>query len=196
MRSSKSIADWFLRHAADEGTSLTNMQVQKLVYLAESCFGSLYDNRLVNEDIQAWQHGPAVKPLYGQLKANGNNAVPAPERAPDFSEDVEEVLDTIWKDFGHLNGATLRKLTHDHGPYGAHYRNGVRDIVLPPPEIHDAWPEFLNAAITKNSPRANKGRAKLRNLASRAARREKDRDQENERDIDQLMSDFRAFAGR
>jgi uncharacterized phage-associated protein len=144
---SRDVADWILQYAHERtgADSISNMQLQKLVFLAESCFGSLYGTSLVNEPIQAWEHGPAVKPMYGQFKCNGKGPIPTPETKVSVPEAVAEVLESVWDNFGHLSASDLRNLTHDVGPYSAHYVPKVKDIEIPKGEIHEAWSDFLTA---------------------------------------------------
>lgn len=192
MMRSNDVAAWLLRHeqARGERPSITNMKLQKLVYLAESGFGSLYGEDLVVDPFQAWDHGPAVKPLYGLYKSFGREPITSvagcPQSAPD---DVSEVLETVWDHFGHLSAADLRRLTHDVGPYDRHYRKGVQDILLPKPEIHGSWDLFLVEA----------GKRRL-SVSDRAALKALDAQLANVTTPDepfstaQLMADHRLFS--
>jgi len=183
------IADWFLW--ADHQSvrpSVTNMKLQKLVYLAESCYGDLTGGALVDDPIQAWDHGPVVKPLYGMLKRNGSAVIDGPDREPELPEEVRDVLETIWDYFGGMTAAALRNLTHTVGPYINHFHDDARDTILPADEIHDAWPEFLASATETQQP-SGPARARLQRIAS-DARTEPAEDV----NVDQLLADYHAFA--
>ena len=48
--SAKTVANEFLRLAREEGSTVTNMKLQKLVYIAEGWYLALYDLPLYRED--------------------------------------------------------------------------------------------------------------------------------------------------
>jgi uncharacterized phage-associated protein len=190
---SRDVADWILQYAHERtgADSISNMQLQKLVFLAESCFGSLYGTSLVNEPIQAWDHGPAIKPMYGQFKSNGDRPIPTPETRVSVPEDVAEVLESVWDNFGHLSGWDLRNLTHDVGPYSAHFVPQVRDIEIPKEEIHQAWSDFLTEGCRVSGRLSRAERARMSALMDfEGSTFEADAGF----DADQIMADYHAFA--
>lgn len=183
------VADWLLAAADDEGIRLSNMQLQKLVYLAESAYGAIHGRDLVSERFQAWEHGPVVGALYYNFKSYGSGAIATPTPAADPPEEVSEVLATVLDYFGRMSAAALRTLTHDVGPYQHHFRDGASGITLPKADIHAAWPQFLErAARRKVSSTTARDRDVMKALLERDATEPRDRD------VEQVMADYRAFA--
>ena len=74
--SSLAIANEFLRRAKDDGRELTQMHLQKLVYLAHGWCLAVTGKPLIEEKIQAWDYGPVIKPLYDALKSYGSANIP------------------------------------------------------------------------------------------------------------------------
>ncbi len=48
----------------EAGDVITQLKLQKLMYIAQGIHLALYDAPLFKEEIEAWQHGPVVRELY------------------------------------------------------------------------------------------------------------------------------------
>ncbi|HRP36920.1 MAG TPA: DUF4065 domain-containing protein, partial [Candidatus Dojkabacteria bacterium] len=62
------IADYFISLSNETGSLITNLKLQKLVYYADAWYLANYGDSLIQEDFQAWVHGPAIPALYGEYK--------------------------------------------------------------------------------------------------------------------------------
>ncbi|WP_369210846.1 Panacea domain-containing protein [Xylella fastidiosa] len=62
------IANYFLQRASKEGRALTPMQVLKLVYIAHGWHLGFRKEPLIDESVEAWRHGPAIRSLYNKIK--------------------------------------------------------------------------------------------------------------------------------
>jgi uncharacterized phage-associated protein len=71
----RTVANEFLRLARDRGHELTNMQLQKLVYIAHGYTLAILHEPLVRQDIEAWRYGPVIKDLYQVLRQYGSGFV-------------------------------------------------------------------------------------------------------------------------
>lgn len=110
------VANKFIELAAADGRLLTHMQLQKLVYLAQSLALALYDRRLVANNFYAWPHGPVAPHLYEQLKGAGSAPVGQllPERFPiaELDAQAQEVIRQTYDAYGRFDGWQLRNITH------------------------------------------------------------------------------------
>ncbi|MCI1747566.1 MAG: DUF4065 domain-containing protein [Acidipropionibacterium sp.] len=185
------IAAWFLsRGNTNPPAAVTNMKLQGLVYLAESCYGSLHEEPLVDQPAEAWD-GPAFPGLYRTHRHCKANPIPAPTRCDPLPEDVTEVLETVWDLFGDRTAGQLQNLTHDYGPYRDHYVEEQKHTDIPVDEIHHAWPLFAAqgaARVYRPDPHAL---AVLHKLAAKAPTGQPDITRYN---TGQLMADYRAFS--
>lgn len=160
--SAPSIASLFLTAAQFDEVELTQMQLQKLVFFAQSL--EIHDHGVpaFQEPVQAWKHGPAVKSVYRMYKVFGNSPISAIDRGPQSTQPVSDKLllsvDRVWRLFGSMSGSELRTLTHDSGPWPAHFRADVMDIELPPEEIGAAWDVFSAKASRRSEARRNSAR--------------------------------------
>jgi uncharacterized phage-associated protein len=104
--------------AAKSGQKLTNMQLQKLVFLAHGVSLASLECPLTFHNIHAWQWGPVLPQLYKRFSKYGSNCVESPaeceEVVPENAEE-NEVITLVWKKFGHLTGPQLSSLTHQTG---------------------------------------------------------------------------------
>ncbi len=55
---------------------LSNLKLQKILYLADLNFLGNTGNRLIDEDFEAWDYGPVLTSLYHRCKPFGSKDVP------------------------------------------------------------------------------------------------------------------------
>ncbi|TDG01270.1 DUF4065 domain-containing protein [Arthrobacter terricola] len=138
------VAQWFVLQAqGDPEQDLSNLKLQKLVYLAQSRYLHETGRALLREVVQAWDHGPVVQQVYRQFSAFGSQAIRlAACREPELAPEVVANLECVWTYFGGYTASKLRAITHAVGPWPQHFREGARNIVLPNDEIANSWTEF------------------------------------------------------
>lgn len=120
--SAHAVANEFLSLAEAEGRALTNMQVQKLVFLAQGYSLALLGEPIYYHNTHAWQWGPVVPKLYKALQNFGSGVVRGPIPAPppetpgqDLTEQMRVVINGVWRGYGKCSGAQLSELTHRPG---------------------------------------------------------------------------------
>ncbi|MDR3228839.1 MAG: DUF4065 domain-containing protein [Puniceicoccales bacterium] len=117
------VANTFIGLAKSEGWALTNMQVQKLVFLAHGFHMAhpwFKREALVSEPVEAWRWGPVFPSLYTKLKEFGGQPIrepiPAkrgeqPSAVPD-TDPAYALIKAVWKAYGKFNGIQLSRMTH------------------------------------------------------------------------------------
>lgn len=151
------IANYVLDRAADENRPITQLKLQKLVYIAYGWFLALTGRRLFDDPIEAWDHGPVIPCLYHEFKNFGR--YPITVRSIDFdidrmletepqvsSEDDETnlVLDRVWESYKRYSGSTLRRKTHEVGsPWFKAYDGINRHIRLDDDVIAEHYRERI-----------------------------------------------------
>jgi uncharacterized phage-associated protein len=106
------IANEFLGRAFEEGRGLTQMQLQKLVYLAHGWNLAVNGEQLVEDEFEAWSYGPVLRRLYDATRIYSNNKIPAllkwgqdtPFRSDDggdaltnLDDKERSVIDEVWE---------------------------------------------------------------------------------------------------
>ena len=145
--SSLAIANEFIGRAlASTGDGLTQMQVQKLVYLAHGWNLGAYDEALIEDQVEAWKFGPVIHNLYSALSRYGNQPIdhqinwgedtvlldsdddgPAQE---DLAEWETAVIDMVWDIYGDYPAWKLSALTHQNGtPWSRTYQDGLKRVI-------------------------------------------------------------------
>ena len=142
---SRHIANYMLERAEEEDRALTHMKLQKLVYMAYGWALAVLDQKLFNEPVEAWDHGPVVPSLYHEFKKFRQS--PITGKAMEF--DLEElaasypqvdknderlnlVLDRVWETYKPYSAMSLRNMTHKPGtPWSETFEPGVRGKAIP-----------------------------------------------------------------
>ncbi len=122
------VANYFIWRAnADEefGDNITNLKLQKLVYYAQGFHLAWHGAPLFPEPIEAWAHGPVVRPLYFKYQEFGANAIPTPEGFDPASidEKTQGLLEEVYQVYGQYSAWGLRNLTHEEAPWKDTPRN-------------------------------------------------------------------------
>lgn len=113
--SSHAVANEFIRLAEEQGKPLTNMQLQKLVFLAQGYSLAIYDQPLYFHNTHAWQWGPVIPKLYKSLQKYGSNIVTDFLQTEDQIQpdsDEADLIKGVFDSYGHYTGGQLSALTH------------------------------------------------------------------------------------
>jgi len=123
MYSASIIANAFVEKAIEFGKPITQMQLQKMVFFAQGYHLAKYDEKLIQEDFQAWKFGPVVPRLYDIYKLNGSYPITDtlsnswnPFEVPvTLDEKALDAIDYTWKATSHLSALQLSNWTHLQG---------------------------------------------------------------------------------
>lgn len=117
--SSLAVANAFLDLARQGGQPLTNMQLQKLVYIAHGYSLALLERPLFFHNVHAWQWGPVIPKLYKPLRKYGaeevTEAIPTTDEAVPADSEEMDVIRAVWETYGHFTGSKLSGMTHREG---------------------------------------------------------------------------------
>lgn len=128
--------------AKKSGWKYTNLELQKLLYIAHMIHLGKTGNPLLEDAFEAWNYGPVIPGLYYFLKSYLAKSIP--EYVFNGIEDLNEqehaeevkVLDTVAKAFQHPSAGLLVAFTHENiGAWYRKYEPGTRDMIIPNLEI-------------------------------------------------------------
>lgn len=116
------IADYLISKAdAEAGDNVTHLKVQKLVYYAQAWHLAITGTRLVENEFEAWVHGPVARELFDRLQGNGWNPLSAEHMVTNPTEELDkdtiDFLDEIWVVYGQYTAKALEDLTHQEAPW-------------------------------------------------------------------------------
>lgn len=117
MYKASSVAQVFLNLAKADGKSLTNMQLQKLVYFAHGIHLSVYDGQpLIKECVKAWNFGPVIPELYEQLRKYGSSPVDEDISSDTYmlisDIDALKAIKKVWNTFKGVSASKLSDISH------------------------------------------------------------------------------------
>jgi len=170
---SQAVGNYFLNKAKQDNTSLTNLKLQKLVYIAYGFYAHFEKEKLFVDRIEAWQHGSIIPALYHEAKHFGSNPIPKDFKFTFIEEvtnrqtemgdsivkvytpkipktsNVNQILDLIWDKYNIYTGWSLRHLTHLKGtPWDKVYNDGNGIFKeIPFDEIKKYYDEFIKKLI-------------------------------------------------
>lgn len=146
-----------------KGITVSPKKLQKLVYYVEAWHLVHLNSELIEENFEAWVHGPVVPELYQDLKKFGynnieiiNNEIDSPEdriekvaKDNGITENQLELIYSVLNKYGTLNSFELEMLTHSEQPW-IEAREG-----FPPHErckiliLKNRMKEFYSAQLTE-----------------------------------------------
>lgn len=141
---SPGIANEYLPLGMNSGRALTNMHLQKLVYIAHGWKLAIYNEPLTDDDPEAWDYGPVYPELYEALRGYGSDNVVKPIRYSDYmhrvredgevrailSEEERALIRSVWENYGHFHAFQLSALTHVQGsPWSLAYEQGRNTVI-------------------------------------------------------------------
>lgn len=98
---------------------LTNKKLQKLLYYAQAWNLVLNGDKLYDEDIEAWIHGPVIPVVYRKYKTFGRMPIQDNATFDDsqFTQNEINVLKQVWDIYGKFDGDYLEMLSHSEDPW-------------------------------------------------------------------------------
>lgn len=120
--SSKVIANFFIQKGLDDGVSVSNLKVQKMVYIAHGYHLGFFNKPLFYEQVKAWTFGPVIPELYEELRHYGKTPITAclvnsnPGPIVDKGDVLtKELLEKVWDGYKKASAGQLVSLTHQSG---------------------------------------------------------------------------------
>jgi uncharacterized phage-associated protein len=124
------ISDYLIVYNDFKGDLLTNKKLQKLLYYVEA-WALVYTGSLIDEDFEAWVHGPVVGDVYRRFKNRGYAPIlyeyPKDSSSSDVLLDLEkkfginadqkELIETVLEKYGSMSSFQLEMLTHSEKPW-------------------------------------------------------------------------------
>jgi len=116
------IAAYFIKKSQDEKKEITNKKLQKLLYYAQAWSYTLRDQKMFDNVIEAWVHGPAIRVVYRKFSDYkwsdlANKFSITNSNISKITTDEKELLDKIWEVYGKYTATDLEVLTHSEEPW-------------------------------------------------------------------------------
>lgn len=143
---------------------LTQMQIQKLVFIANGFHLAIYDEPLVEETFEAWDYGPVEPNLREHTNHFGRRGIPRLIRTSDsgmerfmgaegdtYTANLDEgqtrLIEVVYEKYGHLGGLALSRMTHMPGtPWTTTYNEHGRNAEISNNLIRAHYTDLLTSA--------------------------------------------------
>lgn len=129
----RNVSALYLSYYVLSSVPSTQLKLQKLVYYCEAWHLAYLEHPLIDEDFEAWIHGPAVRSLWDHYKTNGMyaNLFLTPESTTKIKDyfnrvlqpEQVELIGDVLKEYGDKSAYHLESLTHSELPW-REARNG------------------------------------------------------------------------
>lgn len=143
--SASDIANFMIACSFIEKIPLSPMKLIKLVYIAYGWGLVFLNQKLFNENIEAWQYGPVIPSIYHEFKRFGKEpidemSISMNEMTGDLSvnrinlkegNNISKLLNLVWTYYRNYSAVELSDLTHQLGsPWdNAVKTNGYRSVL-------------------------------------------------------------------
>ncbi|WP_159800891.1 Panacea domain-containing protein [Arthrobacter zhaoguopingii] len=135
------VSNFFLKmDAAREEPDVTHLKLQKLLYFAQANFLASTDQRLFDEDLEAFRHGPVVYKAYQRFSGSDQIIVARDSSfqdvaSPHVPADSERFLHRVWNQYKDFSAGQLRNLTHMQDPWRDNYVEGAYRELIPDKDL-------------------------------------------------------------
>ena len=113
---------------------MTNMKLNKLLYYAQGYSLKQTGHVLFSDEVEAWEHGPAINSVYQKYKNNGDKPITTydSEEAGRMPKEAIDILLSVAREYGRYNASTLRGMTHvPKSPWDKYYVAGASHVTIP-----------------------------------------------------------------
>lgn len=122
------VASYIISLAEQIGEPVTNMKLQKLLYYSYAWYLAEFDSRLFDENIQAWQYGPVIPPVYKEYKKFGADNIKSSVggNSNAVTSEMKELIEEVFSVYGRKSAIELMQLSHSESPWRDIYEEGKR----------------------------------------------------------------------
>lgn len=118
------LSKYILKHVNELGHSVNHLKLQKLLYYCDAWHLVYFDGvPLVNEEFEAWMHGPVLRSVWNYYKDQSvlhDEINPIPfnfEINSILDEEQVEMINDVLEEYGGKSAYYLECLTHDELPW-------------------------------------------------------------------------------
>ena len=119
-----------------KGYTVNHLKLQKLLYYIEAWYSVFTNESLFEEKIEAWEHGPVIRKVWGYFKKYSilYNQLPIDKNFKlDATPEQIEIINDVLDEYGDKSGYYLECLTHSEKPWQIAKNNGLpisKDIMI------------------------------------------------------------------
>lgn len=135
--------------AARPKPDVTQLKLQKLLYLAQANYLASTGHRLFSASVEAFDNGPVVYRVLKAYSAFADSVIAPASTECNFTtvpRDARAFLDAVWDRYKDWSSTELWNLTHSQRPWMDHYEPGAFRKAIP----DEAMAEYFRAEVAVN----------------------------------------------
>lgn len=119
------LCDYVIVKVNEGEESLTNLKLQKLLYYCEAWHQAIHERELVQEDFEAWIHGPVNREIYDRFSPSKSlysditleDIRQGFDDAKHLKQEDMDHIDFVLDVYAKFSGAQLERATHSEEPW-------------------------------------------------------------------------------
>lgn len=112
-----------------KGGGMSHLKLQKILYYAQAYHLAYFDKPVIDDDFEAWVHGPVSRKLYNEIKDlsilynevqyKGEESQLNPDEylKGELTTEQIELIDNVVEGLKDLSGLQLENMTHSEDPW-------------------------------------------------------------------------------
>jgi uncharacterized phage-associated protein len=140
------------------GKAFSNLQIQKLLYLAQMFYLGQNSKAMFDDDFEAWKLGPVIPSVYQNAKIYGSRPVGNLFTSRIYPTDSSEyaMLEKIVRELPDKSPWKLVSITHwDKGAWAKNYTQGDFGCAIPKTDILEEYEKRVQLSREKRDAIAN-----------------------------------------
>lgn len=154
MLSALDVAKYLLYIAFQNGDTITNLKMQKLLYYAQAWYMVNNNGKLLfSDEIQAWKYGPVVPSVYQFFKEYNSYPIHHSVTEADISmiaEHERDFLNEFAVEYFSMSATELVSMTHNEAPWKVAYAKGI-NTKIDTGEMYNFYKAMLNESNKKET---------------------------------------------
>lgn len=141
MKANKIAAHFVKLSNAKEENDLTNLKLQKILYLAQGTWlgKTSGSSELFSDEIEAWKLGPVVREVYSNYAECGASPIteldiPDADAKDTLPREIATFLNQVWETYGKYSASYLVDLTHKQTPWVKNYKEDQK-LTIPKSDL-------------------------------------------------------------
>lgn len=157
MLSALDVAMYLLYIAFQNGDTITNLKMQKLLYYAQAWYMVNNGGKpLFSDEIQAWKYGPVVPAVYHFFKEYNSCPISHAVTEADISsvgQHERDFLDEFAAEYFSMSATELVSMTHNEAPWKTAYGKGD-NAAIDTAEMYSFYKAMLDESDKKETANA------------------------------------------
>lgn len=137
MYSAHDVAVYVINWCNEQGVSISNLKLQKLLYFVQGEASARISQRLIDDDFYAWRLGPVVPEVYSDYAMYSSSHIPAQKESKVIREKEREIIEKALSKYAIYSTWSLVEKSHNQDPWKYTYRIFGDRTLIPYQSIKD-----------------------------------------------------------